>query len=258
VSATIREIVDAALTVVGEVTGPGVQQYEDDRMRADAIRAFNMMFKKYNWRQYTQWFSVTLDGTTGKITTAPFEQVKDFEDFIAVHRDKEQFPLPIAPARLNPSGASIGGTRARFWTSLPATDVDYVKKRIQILPATSIGVLNINAKIYPLVPPKVQFDWGDTFFLDKDMLVYATAFMTLSGDDLNAGAADVVRNLMEMRYRDVLASLSGHPIPVDDPFQNMFALGDFVVVPLSGPSLQLEGGGFLLLESGGHLLLENV
>ena len=46
------------------------------------------------------------------------------------------------------------------------------------------------------------------------MLVYATAFMTLSGDDLNAGAADVIRNLMEMKYKDVMAALGSHPIPV--------------------------------------------
>ena len=65
-SATIREIVNQALTVVGEVSGPGVQMYEDDRMKADAVRAFNMMFKKYPWQQYLKWFTVALDGTTGR------------------------------------------------------------------------------------------------------------------------------------------------------------------------------------------------
>ena len=59
-----------------------------------------------------------------------------------------------------------------------------------------------------------NFDWQDIFYLDTDMLVYATAFMTLSGDDLNAGAADVIRNLMEMKYKDVMAALGSHPIPV--------------------------------------------
>ena len=60
-----------------------------------------------------------------------------------------------------------------------------------------------------------NFDWQDIFYLDTDMLVYATAFMTLSGDDLNAGAADVVRNLMEMKYKDVMTALGNHAIPVD-------------------------------------------
>jgi hypothetical protein len=213
VSATIREIVNEALTVVGEVSGPGVQVYEDDRMKADAIRAFNMMFKKYTWPNYRKWYTVTLDGVTGKLTTGPFEQVKDFEDFIAVHRNGESRRLPIAPSRVNPYTVT-GGSRPLYWTSLPATDVDYRLKKILVYPLTSIGGLNVLAKEYPLVPPAIQFDWSQEFFLDKDMLVYATAFMTLSGDDLNAGAADVVRNLMEMKYRDVLAALSSHPIPI--------------------------------------------
>ena len=92
-SATIREIVNQALTVVGEVSGPGVQMYEDDRMKADAIRAFNMMFKKYPWQQYLDWFTVTLDGTTGRPNTGPFNQVLDFEDFIAVHSDGANSPV---------------------------------------------------------------------------------------------------------------------------------------------------------------------
>jgi hypothetical protein len=214
VSASIREIVNAALTVVGEVTGPGVQMYEDDRMKADAVRAFNMMFKKYSWRQYTKWFTVTLNGATGKPTTSPFEQVKDFEDFLAVHRDQESHPLPIMPARINPAVLGSGNTQALYWTSLDVTDPDYARKKIQVFPVTSVGAINVLAKVYPLVPPAVAFEWEDVFYLDTDMLVYATAFMTLSGDDLNAGAADTVRNLMEMKYKDVMSSLASHPIPV--------------------------------------------
>lgn len=225
-----------ALTVVGEVTGPGVQVYEDDRMKADAIRAFNMMFKKYNWTQYLRWYSVVLDGTTGKPTTGPFEQVKDFEDFLAVHRNGESYRLPIAPTRMNPYASPGSGAGAMYWTSLSATDADYALKKIKVYPVTSIGSINVLAKEYPLIPPATQFDWGQEFFLDKDMLVYATAFMTLSGDDLNAGAADVVQNLMEMRYRDVLSSLSSHPIPIDTPF-NPATTGNFSVGgPVSGES----------------------
>ena len=214
-SASIREIVNAALTVVGEVSGPGVQQYEDDRMKDDAVRAFNMMFKKYNWHQYLKWFLVTLDGVTGKIVEAPFKRVMDFEDFVAVYLDKTSRPLPIAPAKMNPFTLTSGsGSSPMYWTSMNATEADYETRKILVYPAGSSWKLNIVAKVYPLSPSADQFDWADVFYLDKDMLVYATAFMTLSGDDLNAGAADVVKNLMEMKYKDVTASLGSHPIPV--------------------------------------------
>src|SRR4249920_834948 len=190
--------------------------YEDDRMKADAIRAFNMMFKKYPWQQYLDWFTVTLDGTTGRPNTGPFNQVLDFEDFIAVHRAGESRRLPIAPTRLNPNTLATG-TQAMYWTSLNATDLQYHTKKIKVYPSTAVGNLNVLAKVYPRpLPASFQnFDWQDIFYLDTDMLVYATAFMTLSGDDLNASAAEVARNLMEMKYRDVMAALGNHPIPVN-------------------------------------------
>ena len=213
-SATIREIVNDALTIVGEVSGAGVQMYEEDRMKADAIRGFNMMFKKYEWDQYVDVFTVALDGVLGIPTTGPFEQVKDFEDFIAVFRGGESTSLPIMKKRTNPSSLGLVGTQAMFWTSLNASNVNYRLRKLKFYPATSIGNVNVIAKVYPLVPPALAFDWADVFYLDRDMLAYATAYMTLSGDDLNAGAADVVRNLMEMKYRDVMAALAKHPIPL--------------------------------------------
>lgn len=213
-SATIREIVNAALTVVGEVSGAGVQQYEDDRMKDDAIRGFNMMFKKYEWPQYLQWFTIALDGVLGIPSTGPFEQVKDFEDFVAVHRDGESTRLPIMSGRMNPSAFTNVGTRVLTWTSMNTTNANYRLRKLQFYPITSVGNMQVLAKVYPLVPPATQFDWADTFYLDKDMLVYATAYMTLAMDDLNASAADVVRNLMEMKYKDVMAALAKHPIPL--------------------------------------------
>lgn len=212
-SATIREIVDGALTVVGEVTGPGVQTYEEPRMLDEAIRAFNMMFKKYTWEQYLNWSRVTLDGVTGVITTDAFSDVLDFEDFISVHREGEEGRLPIAPKRFNPFSLSGGGTQVMYWTSLNAKKPNYAARKLQFYPFTAVGKVDVLTRVYPVTPP-ATLDFDDTLYLDKDMLVYATAFMTLSGDDLNAGAEEVVRNLMEMKYKDVTAQLANHPLPV--------------------------------------------
>ena len=109
-SATIREIVNQALTVVGEVSGPGVQMYEDDRMKADAVRAFNMMFKKYPWQQYLKWFTVALDGVSGRPSTGPFNQVLDFEDFVAVHRDGRVRSIAHRSDTYEPCNTRSGGT----------------------------------------------------------------------------------------------------------------------------------------------------
>lgn len=210
-SATIRQVVDAALEVVGEVSGAGVQTYSDDRMFGDCIRAFDLLFKKHYWEQYCQWFQLTLDGTQGVVNSDAFEYVRDFEDFQNVYRDGNPNPLPILNASRNPYTSDIvNGTTVRFWTSLHVTHTHYAKRKLQFYPKASTDIVNIRARIYPVN----EWGWDDVIYLDKNLLVYATAFFTLSSDDLNPNAADTQRQLMEITFDDVMDALGRHPIVV--------------------------------------------
>lgn len=212
-SATVEQIKDDALTLIGQVAGPASQAYDDIRMFNEVIRSFNMVFKKFHWHQYRQWFRVQLNGTTGKVTTDDLQNIRDFEDFIGVYRDTEREPLPIMPKDVNPYMSSVAtGARARFWTALPAVDVDYTKKRLLIRPVTSVGYLNVHARVHP--HPDGLWDWTDPVELDRDMLVYGTAFMTLVNSELNSGAANTCKGMMEMRFRDIMNNLASHGIPI--------------------------------------------
>lgn len=212
-SATFRQIVDEATVLIGEVAGVGVQQFGEDRMFADAIRGFDMLFKKCFWHPYRQWTTVVLDGVLGIPTTDSFEQVVDFDDFAAVHRASETTPLPILSRSMNPN--TITGTKALYWTSLNATDTNYLARKLQIYPVTSIGSIDVMSRIYPLVAPAIQFDWEDTIYLDRSLLVYAASFMTLMGDGLNSEAANVIKTMMDARYVDITNGLANHPIAIE-------------------------------------------
>lgn len=211
-SATIREIVNDALTVIGEVSGAGTQTYSDDRMFADTIRIFDLLFKKRSWEQYRQWFQLTLDGVTGKVTTQAFTNVRDFEDFFSVHPDGQNNPLPILSKRLNPY--TISGTTLLYWDSLPVTDPDYETKRLQFWPKTATGVINVSARVYPKATG-TNWDWGDKIYLDKNMMVCGVAYITLSSDDLNAGQAEAQKAMMEQRYKDIEGQLADKPIAIN-------------------------------------------
>lgn len=213
-TATLREIVDDAQGIVGEVPGVGVQTYSDDRMFADCIRAFNLLFKKYKWREYCAWRKLTLDGITGQVTTNDLQFVLDFDDFIEIRRDGTNATVSVMPRNVNPFSPSLlAGSTPRYWTSLNATfDANFATKRIVFYPMTSTGLVNVFARFYP--NQDEAWDWGDTMYLDRDMLAYATAYMTLSGDDLNPGAADANRSLMESRFKDIMSNLSSHEILV--------------------------------------------
>jgi hypothetical protein len=211
-SATVRQVVDAALTIIGETAGAGVATYSEDRMMADAVRTFNMLFKKYPWPQYVQWFRLELDGTDGLVNTAnAFDNVIDFEDFIGVYPDKKRKTLDILPTSLNPY--SITGTQLQFWSSLPVTSADFDDYRLQFWPKTATDWVNVCAKVYPQVIGHA-WAWGDTMNLDIDMLSHGVAFMTFANDDLNANSADIQRVLMEGRYKDIMNSLANQPVVV--------------------------------------------
>lgn len=212
-SATIREIVNDALGIIGEVAGAGVQEFSEDRSMADAIRGFNMLFKKYHWHQFRKWYSITLDGTLGIPTTDSFERVIDFEDFMSITRDKEDVPLPILPKTKNPS--TVSGTQVRYWSSMHVTDANYKKRKLQFYPFTAVGIVNVQARVYPQPASALNWDWNDILYLDRDLLAYGAAYATLASDDLNPNAAEIVKGLMESRFKDIIAGLADHRIPIE-------------------------------------------
>lgn len=212
-SATVQQIMDDALTIMGEVAGTGVQAYTEDRVFRDAIRSFNLLFKKYHWKQYQMWQHLALDGTTGIITTDALEGVKDFEDFISINPDGKDTGLPTLPTGINPFSLT-SGTEPLYWTSLHATHDHYRKRKLQIYPVGSVGYVDVCAMVYPVTSNENDWDFDSEMHLDRDMLSYGTAFMTLAADDLNPQGAGIAQQMMEMRFRDIMNSMGGHKIPL--------------------------------------------
>lgn len=211
-SATLSQVVQDALVIIGEVAGAGVQMYGEDRLRADTIRAFDMLFKKNWWDQYLSWDTVILDGATGGITTDAFANVRDYEDFYSINRAGTSNPLPVLSKRLNPS--TLTGSRAMFWGSLPATHANFLARRIKVYPAASVGSIDVLSRVYPI--PNGQ-EWADStrIDLDRNMLAYGGAFLTLATDDVNPAGATVAKTMMEMYYKTARNALAGRPMPIE-------------------------------------------
>lgn len=205
-SVTVNNVVQDALGVLGEVTGVGVQTYSEPRMIKDAGRAFNLLFKKRFWEQYTKWVTVILDGVNGIITTDAFTQVLDFEDFAAVHPAGKNYPLYTLPPGMNPN--VVTGTTPRYFTSLEQSHANYAARKLKIYPVAATGSLDVRARYHPLTAGN---EWAGATVLhfDRDLLVLGTAYMALSGDDLNAGAKADVQEMLDTRYRDVMDALGG-------------------------------------------------
>lgn len=205
-----QAIVQEAQTIIGEVAGPGVQIYSEDQTYAALQRAFELVFIKRPWEQYCRWAQYTLDGVTGKVTDPdPFGDVvsPDLSDFIYVGRADEQRPLPLLNNRINP--LTLTGTYPRAWTSLPVSDPDFLKKRIMIYPQASITPINVKVRIRPQT-----FHDVDVIYMDRMLMVFGTAWQVLDFDGTNAGAADTVKQLFDLRYRDIEHTLADQPLEI--------------------------------------------
>lgn len=213
-STTVRRVMDDALNVLGEVPGAGVSTYSEDRMRADCVRTFNLMFKKYFWPQYMEWFRLQLDGSLGIVPSNSFTHVRDIEDIYAVYRDGEKTPLPTLPKVINPYSLGTGNSPI-YWGFQPVTSSTYANRLLQMWPKTSTGFINVLARVYPRTNETPTWADADVMDLDHDMLVCGTAWHTLASDDINPGAQDAQRNMMEMRYKDIIASFANQPIPLN-------------------------------------------
>jgi hypothetical protein len=210
---TISEIVEATQALVGEVAGIGVQTYGEDVMMKHAIRAFNVLHAKYPWDEYRQWFQLTLDGTTGRVTSNnSFDYVREFGDFLTIQPTGTSHEIALLHNRENPFVLNGSGYPSRY-TSVPVTDADWQAKRLQFYPLTSTGTLDICTRVYP-APVDQELEAGSIIHLDKDMVTFATAFQVLAFDDTNSNALDIVRNMLDIRYNDLTANRAAKPMAI--------------------------------------------
>lgn len=220
-TATVGEIMEDAADMIGEIAGSGSQTFGEDRMRKDVARCFDMLFKKYPWHQYRRWFNLQLDGTLGIVTTNELEHVRDFEDIFFVGKHGNSQPLPIAPFSLNPFTMGTS-TSLRFWSALHVDHANYATRKLQFYPMTATDSVDVGCRLYPNLAGG-QWIETDTMYLDRHLLMWGTVFMTLMGDDTNPGQAELAKNMMESRFRDItgqfadqaISFVGGSDIPTD-------------------------------------------
>lgn len=204
-SITVTNLITKVQHEIGEVAGDSVQIYSEDRILDKLKQCFNLVYTKYGWPHYTEWMELSLDGTTGKITTNAFQNVKGPEDLLFITRAGENKQLGLLPSDVNPF--VLSGTNIAYMSYLPVTDSDYGNKIIQFWPKTATQDVVVKARIYP-----TTFNSNTELWLDEDMLVYGTSWMILADEGLNPDSVDKNKELFDMRYGDIIASFANMAI----------------------------------------------
>jgi hypothetical protein len=82
---TVNQLTQSVISLVGLVTGTGVQTYTEPQVRAAIQAQFDMLFIKRYWEWLTDFHTFTLDGTTGRVTSDISVYISDPTDICDIY-----------------------------------------------------------------------------------------------------------------------------------------------------------------------------
>lgn len=204
---TLAELVAVTELRIGQVSGIGAQVYAEDVIAEMLIHKFDVLFDKFHFPEYTDWYAGTL-GSDGKCNTALNDSsigLNRFKDIIGVWYEDDKHPLKRFTSRRNANNYAVAGNRPRYIEATADT---------KIFRCLGLGTSGDNVDIYfKKYPDEIVAD--TTIKIDKQALVLGAAFDYLADDDANAGATEKMRTLFNQRIEQLTASFSN--LEVEDP-----------------------------------------
>lgn len=157
---TMQDVVNGVLLQMRFAPGRDVQIHLQDSIVQDASILYRTLMQKFIWRDFihmtpfqTEYGGTAVDDLTGVLGK--------FSDILNIYRANEEFPLPFAPALINPN-------RIRTPTIVPAG----VPNIFMIYPTGKVDNYILWSRNYT----DKNFDLDDEVPFYKDVLVLGTAF----------------------------------------------------------------------------------
>ena len=201
----VSDLIQRTILAMRQVPGLGVQLYSEDALLECYNRMFDHAFSEMWWDAYMQWFTLTLDGTTGK-PTSDLTGVQKIEDIRAIFPGTSHRRLKKYGSYMNPN--ALTGTFPRWYEAINETTPARV---IRVLPVTATGTITIHAR----VKGTAIFTAGDYNKLDDALLINLMAWDYLSGDADNPGNAARFAALAQERLKQLRAERNEEAIDLD-------------------------------------------
>lgn len=207
---TLQEIVEEVIRRLSEVPGLGTQVYAEERIVRLVNSAFKFIRTHAEWPELMQWYTRTLDGTTGKVTV-PLINVLGPKDLKAVFPENSDRKLSILPTSINVN--KLIGATSRWVQLLGVIDdplVNDARYLFKVWPIQSTGNLNILVKHNRV--------WGDShmedeMWLDDEAIVLHCCMREANSD----GANPAEQNDFSEQFKDRMRQLTrdNHRFPTE-------------------------------------------
>lgn len=196
---TVNQLTQSVISLVGLVTGTGVQTYTEPQVYAAIQAQFDILFIKRFWEWLTPTVSMALDGTTGVVTgtlTTYFNDPTDIKDIWINGTDRRVVP-PLDREHLRASGSNAQYYKMMLWN-----DPLIATKLLQFYPITATDTLDITGRTKP-----AAFAPTSTVPFPDVVMTQAAAWHLLDNDGINPTASAKAQLLFETSYRDLIANL---------------------------------------------------
>lgn len=199
---TFNDLIQKVIIRLSQVPGTAVQLYSEDKIAAILQEKFDIFYDELWWPQFMEFFSRTLDGSTGTVSVN-IDTITSYGDIRAIFRGTTDALIPILPSNINPY--RVTGDRV-YHTSYNDTT-----KHFQIWPLTSTGDVVIHASVKP-----DAFATEDTVDFDEVLLVNAACWAAAEDDGTNPGATQRFQSITEARLEQLRGILNSQPIALSN------------------------------------------
>jgi hypothetical protein len=201
IMATIEQLITRIETNVSLAAGLDVQIHAEDALVTLLRNYYNAFFDYAWWEDYLITETLTLDGTTGTVTSDLTNKIRRFKDIYAVYYSTEVRPLPKKQNNVNPSLITkrcIG----------PTPDPTKVFKIYPIdTPTADIHIIyrtRIADEVWEL--PEVSTEIN----MDDELLVAAVSHHYLVTEGSNPDEAETYKGMMTSRLSQLTKAELSH------------------------------------------------
>lgn len=196
-SITFGDLVVRTQKELRQISGLLHQTYSEDYIRHYINVAFRDAFRRAWWPEHTNWYTWTLDGTTGEVTDDISAILKHYRDIRGIWYDERRHRISRLPPEVDPEDHT--NSNVVYWEPLSDGDL----KVFRIVPITTSGTIRIHCRTMPA--EYVNDD--DVIHLDADMLMYAAAWKNLAADNTNSTETDAKRVLYIDRLNEIIGDV---------------------------------------------------
>ena len=218
--ATLEQLITRVTQRLSMVAGTGVQIYAEDRIAEMIQHKFDVLFDEEFWPQFSSWQTLTLDGSTGIVTTDLTDTLKRFDDIQVIFPENSHTPIArLSGLTTNPF--ELSGTEPLFYDANPGS----TSRPFLIWPKTATGDVIVNLR-----NKQDSFVAGDTIDFDDQANILGSTYDYLEDDGTNSNATQKFQQLFEQRVNQLKKNLSHAPIALD---RNEVFPSGFAFVPLT-------------------------